>query len=387
MGPQAGPATQSQDTEPFPAQGAARPCIPVADMDILRERLRNHHLLDPLPGTPADVVRSMGAVQAQDYGGARWAVAQRGRGLTAAAVDDALADGSVLRTHVLRPTWHLVTPADIGWVLTLTAPRIKAQIAYGNRESGLDDATLARSNRTVAKALRGGRQLTRIELADVLQRAGVTPRDGVGMMRLMVAAELDGVICSGALRGRQHTYALLEERVPASVVKARPAALAELASRYYASHGPATIKDFAWWSGLTVADAAAGARDAHPQLERTDLDGRTYWSAPTARTAAHSSPTAHLLANFDEYTVGYTDRSLLIDAGDQRHEQPRPELILSNVVTIDGRVVGTWKRSAQRNAVRVTLSMFAPVTARASAAITAAADQYAAFATSGRPPS
>jgi Winged helix DNA-binding domain len=245
-------------------------------MDILRERLRNHHLLEPLPGTPADVVRSLGAVQAQDYGGARWAVPQRAPGLSA-AVDDALADGSVLRTHVLRPTWHLVTPADIGWMLTLTAPRVKAQIAYGNRESGLDDATLARSNRTVAKALRGGRQLTRVELADVLRRAGIVPRDGVGLSRLMVAAELDGVICSGALRGRQHTYALLEERVPSSGLKVRPAAL--------------------------------------------------------------------------------------------------------------GRVVGTWKRSAQKNAVCVTLRMFAPVTARGSAAITAASDRYAAFAAPSRSPS
>ena len=349
-------------------------------MDVLNLRLRNQQLLDPAVETPAEVVGWMGAVQAQDYGGARWAVAQRTCGLTSAAVDDALAQGAILRTHVLRPTWHLVTPADIGWMLSLSGPRVKAQMTSGNRDSGLDEATLASSNRAVIKALRGGRQATRVELGDVLRRAGIAPRDAVGLGRLMVAAELDGVVCSGALRGKQHTYALLEERVRSTETKDRPSALAELAGRYFASHGPATIKDFAWWSGLSVSDATAGANTAAPQLQAAELHGHTYWFVPGNRPAsAQLAPIAHLLANFDEYTVGYADRGLLIAGDHLRHLQPRPELIVNNVVTLDGRVVGTWKRALQKKSVHVSTSLFKPRTGREAAAVEAAADRYGSF--------
>jgi hypothetical protein len=304
--------------------------------------LRNQGLLAPARARPEQVVRRLGAVQAQDYGGARWAVAQRAHSVTAAAVDDALCDGRILRTHVLRPTWHLVVAEDIRWLLMLTAPRVKALMAYGNRQSGLDGATLATANRALTSALRGGRQLTRVEIADVLRRAGIEPGDEVGLGRLMVAAELDGVVCSGALRGRQHTYALLEERAPSAVEKDRPTALAELAGRYLASHGPATVKDFSWWSGLSTADAIVGVQRAQPSSRPIEVDGGTYFVAGNARRAAGApSPTAHLLPNFDEYTVGYADRTLLIDARDLKL-QPRGDVISSNVIIVNGRVAGTW---------------------------------------------
>ena len=248
-------------------------------MDILNQRLQGQRLLQPGQATAPEIVRWMGAVQAQDYGGARWAVAQRGQGLTAADIDRALATGAILRTHVLRPTWHLVDAADIRWMLELTAPRVKALAAYGNRQSGLDAATLARSNRVLAAALRG-RQLTRPDVDAELRRGGVTA-DAIGLGRLLMAAELDGVICSGALRGKQHTYALLDERVPPSVPFDRDTALGELAARYYASHGPATVRDFAWWSGLAVADATAAIQQ--PRLESIDLGATRYWSATGAR--------------------------------------------------------------------------------------------------------
>ena len=349
-------------------------------MDILDLRLANQGLVDPAAGTPAEVVRRLGAVQAQDYAGARWAVAQRAPGVTGAAVDDALAAGAILRTHVLRPTWHLVTPADIGWLLELTAPRVRALMAYGNRQSGLDGDTVARSNRALAGALRGGRQLTRTELAAVLRTAGVVPPDLVGLGRIMIAAELDGILCSGALRGKQHTYTLLEERVPSSRTRDRPAALAELAGRYFAGHGPATIKDFAWWSGLSATDATAGAMTARPELHATEALGQTYWSTTARRgTTPRSSPAAHLLPNFDEYTVGYTDRRLLLDLGDEPRAQPDAALILGNVVTVDGRVVGTWKRSSGRDRAASTMTLFGPLGTRADRAVAAARERYAAF--------
>ena len=346
-------------------------------MQILRSRLDVHQLVDPPPATAVDVVRWMCAVQAQDYGGARWAVAQRTQALTGAEVDRALADGDIIRTHVLRPTWHLVAASDLRWLLALTSPRVKAQAAYGHRLSGLDGPTIAKSNRVLARSLEG-RQLTRAEIEAELRSAGVVPRNAIATGHLLLAAELDGVICSGAMRGKLHTHALLDERVPPADPYDREVALAELAGRYVASHGPATIKDFAWWSGLSVADATEGVRTAEPRLEPVEDGAVTYWVAPgTDRAAGRRAPSAHLLANFDEYTVGYTDRGLLMDAADARHLEPRPELLFNNVVLVDGRVAGTWKRVQRKAAVSVTVRLFRPVDTRQQTAITGAAQQYA----------
>jgi hypothetical protein len=350
--------------------------------DVVRERLRNQWLHGAPPrSTAADVVRWLGDVQAQDYGAAKWAVAQRAGELTSADVDEALAGGSILRTHVLRPTWHFVVPADIRWMLRLTAPRVRALMAFGNRESGLDEATCASANRAMAAALQGGRQLTRVELGDVLRRAGIDFPDAIGLGRLMVRAELDGVLCSGALRGRQHTYALLDDRVPPANEMEREVALAELAGRYFASHGPATLKDFAWWSGLSVSDATAGAKTATPALQQSEIEGTRYWFAPPRPQRRRPKPArAHLLPNFDEYTVGYGDRDPIREPGDGPHFDSRGgDSILNNVMLIDGRVVGTWRRVAQKSTVRLTANLFRALTDDESAAIAAAAQRYGRF--------
>ncbi|MDQ6855807.1 MAG: winged helix DNA-binding domain-containing protein [Candidatus Dormibacteraeota bacterium] len=321
----------------------------------------------------------MGAVQAQDYGGARWAVAQRSQGLTGADLDAALAAGNVVRTHVLRPTWHLVSASDLRWLLALTAPRVKTLAAYGNRQSGLDPATIAKSNRVIAAAVQG-HQLTRAEMAAGLRRAGVLTPDAIGIGRLLLAAELDGVICSGAVRGTQHTHALLDERVPPSAAKDRDTALADLSARYFASHGPATIKDFAWWSGLSVSDARRGAHAAQPPLESVDMGATTYWMpSGTGHPGSPPPPMAHLLPNFDEYTVGYSDRSLLIDGEDIQRLSPRPDVISNNVVVVNGRIVGTWRRQARTHSIRLSLSLFSRPTKPHDVAITEAVERYAAF--------
>src|SRR5262245_302167 len=214
-------------------------------LDIARTRLRNQRLIGKPFATPEEVVGWLGAVQAQDYAGAKWAVAQRTAGCSDADVEQACRDGRILRTHVLRPTWHLVLPEDIRWMLALSAPRIRAAMAFYDRRLGLTDAVCARSAAALAAALRGGNHLTRGELARVLAAAGI-PAAGQRLGHLMVRAEIDGVICSGATRGKQSTYALLDERAPAAKPRGRDDALAELAGRYFASHGPALPQDFAW---------------------------------------------------------------------------------------------------------------------------------------------
>ena len=349
-------------------------------MDIVAARLVNQRLLHPGVASVHEVVRWLGAVQAQDCGGAAWAVAQRAGDTTRAEVDAALADGSVLRTHVLRPTWHLVSRDDIRWMLDLTAGRVRRQMAYGNRGAGLDDETFARSNRLLATALDGNRQLTRAELRDAYAKGGMPITDPGALNRLTMRAELDGVICSGAMRGRQHTYALLDDRAPAAPSIPREEALARLAARYFAGHGPATVKDFAWWSGLPVSDATTGARTAQPALAQETHGSSTYWFATASRTRrAKTRPQAHLLPNYDEYTVGYADRSPVIALADLPRLRARDDSIFTNVVLVEGLIVGTWGRTLGMRDVRITIDRLRALNDDEVAAIEAAATRYGAF--------
>ncbi len=226
--------------------------------DLTHWRLRNQHLSAPTLTDPAALVGWLGAVQAQDYGMALWAVGQRLIGATESAIQQAFDDGAILRTHVLRPTWHFVMPADIRWLLDLTAPRVRALLAYGDRQNGLDETVLAHAAAVIEAALRGGQHLTRSELGAVFAAAGIALGGTQRLAHLLMHAELDGLICSGVRRGKQPTYALLAQRAPDAKTLSREEALAELTRRYFSGHAPATLKDFAWWSGLTVADCKQG---------------------------------------------------------------------------------------------------------------------------------
>lgn len=350
-------------------------------VDLVRQRLHNQHLTatEPPFATPHDIVRWMGAVQAQDYPGAIWALGLRAPALSEAAIDQAFADGTILRTHVMRPTWHFVCPEDLRWLLALTAPRVHAQMAGAYRQSELDAAVLARSQVLLVGALQGGQQLTRTELGAILSRAGIACDDLLRLGRLLMAAELDGVICSGARRGKQFTYALLDERAPASAALERDQALTELVRRYFTSHGPATVQDFVWWSGLTAADARSGLALLGAGLDQAEIDGQRYWFAPAPAIAAGPTPTAHLLPNYDEYIVGYTDRRAAFDAEQITATLPRDNLLFNHTIMLDGRIVGVWRRTLSKRAVNVTLQLFRALTDTQHAAVVAAAERYGVF--------
>ena len=231
---------------------------------IATRRLDASGLLRPRFTTPEDVVRRFGAVQSQDYPGASWGIGQRlGSAARQADIDAALDEGRIVRTHALRPTWHFLHPADIGWILRLTSPRVEKLNAQYYRRTELDEATLGRSVEVMAQALEGGQHLTRSELSAAMVAAGIDTR-GQRLSLLVMHAELEGVICSGPRRGRQFTYARLDSWVPPApdAPADRAAALAELTRRYFTSHGPAEPRDFAWWSGLAIADAKAGLANA-----------------------------------------------------------------------------------------------------------------------------
>ncbi len=244
-------------------------------MSILPHRLRNQHLTGPRLPTPAAVVEWLCAIQSQDPVGARWAVAQRTEAPSDAAVRDALDAGTIVRTHVLRPTWHFVMAEDVRWMLELTAPRIRNAAAAYYRQAGLTPKIFAKCHAIVSRSLEGGRHLTRRELGAVLTRAG-HPLEGQALGHVLLQAELDALVCSGASQGAQATYALVHEWVKQPRALTREEALATLATRYFRSHGPALVADFTWWSGLTVRDAKAGMAMVVPALEKRVLDEREY---------------------------------------------------------------------------------------------------------------
>ena len=307
---------------------------------------------------------------------AKWALGLRIANSTDAAVEKAFNDGAILRTHVLRPTWHFVMPEDIRWMLELTAPRVKAILTHYDRKLGLTARVLLRCHDTMTKALDADGPLTREELAKRLERKRVDAR-GQRLARIVMHAELEGVVCSGPRRGKQFTYALLERRVPRAARIDRDEARAKLALRYFASHGPAQIKDFAWWSGLTVKDASGGLESVKSQLQGEIVDGKTYWSSPT-RAPKQRSPQAHLLSIYDEYTIAYKDRSAL-GAGHMGEILLRMGNALTAVLVLDGKIAGTWKRAIGKNAVDVVVRPLRELSPADKKAVTVAAKRYGAF--------
>ena len=250
--------------------------MPSRDATLVLERLRNQQLAGTTFTTPADLVGWFGAVQSQDYPGARWALGQRiAGGSTDAAIARAFDDGAILRTHVLRPTWHFVTPADIRWLIALTGPRIERVARYYQEAVGLDARLQSRGRSVILRALGAGQHLTRAEIMTALTRARIAVT-GEALGHLLFQIEADALVCSGPARGRLLTYALLDARVPAAAPIDRDRALAELARRYFQSHGPATVADYVWWSGQTASDARAGIALARPSLEREVIEGTEY---------------------------------------------------------------------------------------------------------------
>lgn len=344
---------------------------------LRRLRLFNQRLLRPDARAPEEIVAHFGAVQAQDFGMAKWALALRAPDLREADVAAAFDAGRVLRTHVLRPTWHFVAPADIRWMLQLTAPRVRALLAPNDRLHGVDATVRRRSRRIIERALRRGKFLTRAELQTEFARKNIDVA-GTGLAHVMMHAELDGLICSGPRRGKQFTYALLEERAPAAPALDRDAALAELARRYFQSHGPATPQDFSWWSGLTLTDARAGIASLGERFSRVVVDGSEYHFPADGEPPATRG--AWLLPNYDEFTVAYADRSLLIGPRFPAAADPRADPIFKNVIILDGLIAGTWQRALGPKTPAPTLSPFASFSRATRRVVERAAEHYRVFA-------
>jgi hypothetical protein len=349
----------------------------MTSFDLARQRLRNQQLSSPHFTRASDVVKWLGAVQAQDYYGAKWGLGQRMLSASDEDIERAFAEGKILRTHIMRPTWHFVSPADIRWMLKLTAPRVNACNSHYYRRLELDERVFRQSNKALAAALRGGKHLTRDALRNVLQHGGIST-SGLRLVYILARAELDGVICSGARQGKQFSYALLDERAPRTKDLSRDESLAELARRYFASHGPATVQDFVWWSGLTVADAKAGVEMTKRRLMQEVVDGQTYWLTASSPVARGSSQAAYLLPTYDEYLIAYKDRSVALDSIHGKQAIRRNPVFSSSIV-IAGRVVGSWKRSFKENSVVVTIIPFSSLGKSERQSVDEAAQRYGSF--------
>jgi len=350
-----------------------------ASLDVAGARLRNQRLVGERFTTPEEVVRWLGAVQAQDYAGAKWAVAQRAADCGEADVEQACRDGRILRTHVLRPTWHFVLPEDIRWMLALTGPQVRARMATYNRQLSLDEGTFRSAQTVLAKALAGGQALTREELGQALAAAGIEA-SGPRLGHIMMRAEVDALVVSGPRRGKLSTYTLLDERAPRGRVLGRDEALAELAGRYFASHGPALTADFAWWSGLTMGDARRGIEAAAPRLASVAIDDKTFWFVPGAAAAkARGRGAVHLLSNYDELVVAYRDHAASLAPGVAGMLRSRPDAVANHLVTVDGRVVGGWRRLEAKGVMTVETNLIARLGGGVQAALRAAAKRYQVF--------
>ena len=348
-------------------------------LDIAHQRLHNQLINHRMFDKSVDVVQWLGAVQAQDFAAAKWAIGLRLSNSTEDDIEQAFTDGAILRTHVMRPTWHFVSPADIRWLLALTAPHVYATMAYYDRQLELDDATFLRVHNTLTKALQDEKQLTRTELASIMQQVGIATENGQRMAHLLMHAELDGLICSGARRGKQFTYALLDERVPQTPTLDADEALAELVKRYFTSHGPATLQDFIWWSGLSGTEAKTGLERNTSYLLHESINDQTYWFSEATPLVQDTVPTAYLLPNFDEYTVSYKDRNAILERVRTSKQAVGASEILSNVIVLDGQVAGTWTRTLTKNTVFVVLSPFTALSTAETYAVTSAAEQYGTF--------
>ena len=352
---------------------------------IRARRLAAQGISAPTGVTPAAVVRSLGAVQAQEYLESLWALGLRMPLETSdATIETAIADRSILRTWPMRGTVHYVAAEDAHWMLALLSRRVVRSAQQVYRRAGLDDATITKSRRILTRAFSNGIPVTRAELYATLERNGIAAntRTPVGMRGLHIIGRLalDGVLCFGPRRGKQPTFVLLDAWVGEPRALTGDEALAELTSRYFTGHGPATEYDFAWWAGVTVGVARRGIDLAGITLMHETIGGVSYWSGTTSTAAKPAPGKVYLLPAYDEYTVAYRDRSPIIDDADLQHANTDNRYgVLGPVIVIGGRIAGTWKRTFTKNGVRVETLLFAPVSNARQTALAAAARRYATF--------
>lgn len=344
------------------------------DITIAAQRVINQQIHDPQFNKPEDVVKHMVAMQAQDYAGAKWAVGLRMQNATDSIIEQAITDGKILRTHLLRPTWHFVSPDDIRWILELSAPRINALNAAMYKKFELDSTILNKSKEVFIKTMQGNKQLTRSDITTAMQQEGIAT-DDLRLTLILMHAELHATICSGAKVGKQFTYALLDERTPTSPSLDHEEALTKLAEGYFNSRGPATVHDFAAWAGITITDANIGLQNVKHLLVSESINNKTYWM-PDSAASISAKTTAYLLPAFDEFAIAYKDRDAIVNP---KYLQQAHHVIFDPAIVVDNQVIGTWKRTIKTKAVDISLNLFGKLNKTQTKAVELAEKRYRKF--------
>ena len=331
---------------------------------------------------PGDAVRWMLALQAQDFPGVRWSVGLRQTRATEAGVEAACDAGEIVRSWPLRGTLHLISGEDLGWLLRLTTPRVIASAAGRRAGLGITEADLEGARETAVATLTGRRAMTRQALLATIEAAGVSTRGQRGYHLLGYLAQT-GTLVLGPVDRSQQTLVLLDEWVPNPRRLARDEALGELALRYFRSHGPATVRDLAWWSGMTLADVRRGLAVCGDQLTTLEHDGVTYHLAP--ETLALTAPAAHvhLLPGFDEYLLGYRDRTAALAREHRQAIVPGGNGMFRPTIVADGEVVGTWRRTIKASEIVIEPVLFDRLSGKVREGLAEAAQAFGAFM--GRP--
>ena len=326
--------------------------------DIALNRLANQQISEKKETSAPKVVQWLGAIQAQDLPMALWAIGLRTLGSTHDSVREAFDKGEIIRTHVMRPTWHYVSADDIYWMLELTAPQIKRALNTRHKQLGITDDVLKKVMNIFIRYLEKNGSSLREELVLQLEKADIPNKDNRAA-HLLMHAELDGVICSGPLKGNKQTYALLEERVPDKKILSTDEALAELALRYFTSHGPAMLDDFIWWSGLKKNQANLALELSKSQLQSFNIDSQEFWLSSNQSFSGTNGESVYLLPAFDEFIISYRDRSASLTSENHKKAISRNGLFWP-IIVVNGKVVGLWKRTIKKDNVNIEINFFQP---------------------------
>lgn len=344
--------------------------------EIIQHRLYNQYITQSPVKTAGQVVSQLCAMQAQDFAGAKWSIGLRAPGLTDAGVEEAIAGKSIIRISSLRGTIHFIAAEDVRWIADLLKPRMIAGYGSFYKGLGLSEALFSKSQDIFRKALEGGKQLSRDELKAALDKKKIDTSDQ-RMNHMISRAGVDQVICFAPRRGKEFTYTLLDEWLPPAEKKVGHEGLAALAQRYFTGHGPATAQDFAWWSGFTLTAVKTAIQSLGKKLQQIVVNNQEYWMMPTKEKVPPATP-LFLLPGFDEYYLGYSDRSLLADAVTLKKLIP-PNGILQPMIVMNGRIEGTWKRMVKKNGLQLEASPFTPFSDTRKKAMVQRSKDFGAF--------
>lgn len=351
--------------------------FPMATPNIPELRLHAQQIAHSYFKEVTELVSHMGVLQAQDFQMVKWAIGLRVPGTTAEDIDNLIQKGKLLRTHLLRPTWHMVADKDIYWLLELTAPRIIAAQKWRHKELGLTDTILKKSLKVMEKAFKETKQLTREELIEELEKAKIATNENRAS-HLLFMAELDGLLCSGSGKGQRTSYRLLSETVKKPTSISKEEAMAKLTTLYFTSRGPATLEDFMNWSGFAITEVKKAMEELPSHLISETIGENTYWWSDKAKIHLKEKGQLHLLPSFDEYIIGYKDRSAVLQEVHHKTAVSNNGIFWPTIV-LDGQVIGIWKRTIKKETLEIKPSFFDKATKSSVKLLEAEAKHYGEF--------